>query len=926
MSFLSNLTLTKKMLLLVFFAAIFIGISITVTIYFSNQIKSKFYALQDQELQLMFIVEDLKSDISMLKDDFNRLAVETALSEEMKILEMKNSVYFHQIKYNLVELNKIVESKKKEELTKIVNNLFIRFNAFYKNGIKVPKFIEEDKDDPEEVLHIMADFTSIAAKMDEEFDKLLLRSRQNIVSEFEDFKQVLGYTKNTRIGIFLVNLFILLLVIGLIIKDFSTRLNRLNRGVRKLAANELNFKVDDSAKDELGVLASNVNVMSSNIEMIMDEIELMNQELDEKIEARTRSINALLDNAAEGFLSFDQDLIINDEYSAECRNIFGEDIAGMNFVDLMVKNDPAKSELYHKTIKDILTEDNDFKREILMELLQNEFEINDKDIHIQYKLIEDGTKMMVILNDITEQRKLEKKMQIEKETLRMTVKAVTNYSDLMDVIKDYDNFNKNEVEEVLGQNDKLENIIDSVFRPIHTFKGLFSQLDLVNVTRILHDLETNITKIRNNASDYTIDDLQELFEKVNLRYAINKDIKILEHTLGKDFFRNSDKITLDKSRIEDLISAAKDMITSDQKELLDKIEELTYKNLKELLNGYKDLIERLSEQLEKPIKPFGVKGDDIFVDPNRFAPFTKSLVHVFRNSIDHGIEDIDTRYEEEKEEEATIGCEIFLKNGYIHISISDDGGGISIDRVKAKALELKMFTEEQMKLLPKKEIINLIFSDSFSTADTVTDLSGRGVGLAAVKYELEKLGGRMEINTTEGEGSVFSFIIPQKPIAIENDENGEMGLKDVIKPILDRCLSFLSDDMEVRLDPNIIPQNTDKLNLRDISAMMKLQGDMEGVFIMTFSDSLANYLVEKFAYGEIAEDENREELLLDTMSEILNTVLGNALEQFPDDIHIKLDPPVIIKDKKTITRKNGEGIWYGNVNTSLGDLSIAYTK
>jgi HAMP domain-containing protein len=556
------------MLLLIFFAIIFIASSISVTFYFSSKVKEKFRSLQEQELKLMFLVEDLKSDISMLRDDFNKLAVETALSDNTKTIDIKNSVYFHQIKYNLIQLNTLVEARNDKDLTQLVKHLFIRFNAFHKNGVKVPEFINEDKDDPEEVLNIMNDFVVISYKMDEEFDRLLIISRDRIVQEFNDFKEMLGYTKQTRIILFLANLFILLLVIGLIIKDFSTRLNRLIKGVRKLAANELAHKVDDTAKDELGILATNVNVMSSNIEMIMDDIELMNQELDEKIEARTRSINALLNNAAEGFLSFDKDLKINDEYSAECKNIFNKDIAGEDFVELMVDNDPSKSELYHKTIKDILTEENEFKKEILMELLQNEFKINDKDIHIQYKLIENGSKMMIILNDITEQRKLEKKMELEKETLRMTVKAVTNYSDLMEVIKDYDDFNKNEVEEVLGKNDKLEKIIDDVFRPIHTFKGLFSQLDLVNVTRILHDLETNITKIRNNASEYTIDDLQELFEKVNLRYAINKDIKILEQTLGKDFFKNNNNISIDKSKIDELEAFVKENLKDKEQTLI----------------------------------------------------------------------------------------------------------------------------------------------------------------------------------------------------------------------------------------------------------------------------------------------------------------------------------------------------------------------
>jgi two-component system chemotaxis sensor kinase CheA len=131
-------------------------------------------------------------------------------------------------------------------------------------------------------------------------------------------------------------------------------------------------------------------------------------------------------------------------------------------------------------------------------------------------------------------------------------------------------------------------------------------------------------------------------------------------------------------------------------------------------------------------------------------------VHVFRNSVDHGIETMDERHEIQKDEIGTISCSIKEDENNLHFIIADDGAGIDIEKIKEKATQLEIDTDS----LSDNEIEALIFNDRFSTKGEVSQTSGRGVGMAVVKYEIEKINGVININSQLNIGTTFEFIIP----------------------------------------------------------------------------------------------------------------------------------------------------------------------
>lgn len=166
--------------------------------------------------------------------------------------------------------------------------------------------------------------------------------------------------------------------------------------------------------------------------------------------------------------------------------------------------------------------------------------------------------------------------------------------------------------------------------------------------------------------------------------------------------------------------------------------------------------------IDKPIYLFTPQGDKELLVEDSYIEFFDTLVHLFRNALDHGIEGREERVLFQKEEIGTIECRFYAKDERLFIEISDDGRGVSLELIRKKALEKELYSEETYDLLSEKEQYELIFHPAFSTKDEVTELSGRGVGLSAFKHALDHLKGSIEIKTEEHKGTTFIIKVPYK--------------------------------------------------------------------------------------------------------------------------------------------------------------------
>ncbi|HYJ39991.1 MAG TPA: chemotaxis protein CheA [Steroidobacteraceae bacterium] len=190
----------------------------------------------------------------------------------------------------------------------------------------------------------------------------------------------------------------------------------------------------------------------------------------------------------------------------------------------------------------------------------------------------------------------------------------------------------------------------------------------------------------------------------------------------------------------------------------------------------RDLGQRLGEKIE-----LKVTGDTTELDKTVLEKIGDPLVHLVRNSIDHGIEMPDVRVAAGKVEHGTISLHAYHKGGNVIVEVSDDGGGLRKDKILAKALERGLVTNEAE--LSEERILNLIFAPGFSTADVVSDVSGRGVGMDVVRRNINELGGHIQIFSTQGQGSTIRIRLPLT-LAILDGQLARVGKEVYVVPIV----------------------------------------------------------------------------------------------------------------------------------------------
>ena len=171
------------------------------------------------------------------------------------------------------------------------------------------------------------------------------------------------------------------------------------------------------------------------------------------------------------------------------------------------------------------------------------------------------------------------------------------------------------------------------------------------------------------------------------------------------------------------------------------------------------VVRDLSMAVGKKIR-LEMEGKETELDKTLIEAIKDPLTHIVRNSCDHGIESPEKRAEAGKDEEGVLLLRAFHEGGQVNIEIVDDGGGIDPDKIKAKALEKEVITQEQADRMGDRELVNLIFAAGFSTAEKVTNVSGRGVGMDVVRTNIEKIGGTVDIKSRKGKGTTLRVKIP----------------------------------------------------------------------------------------------------------------------------------------------------------------------
>lgn len=244
--------------------------------------------------------------------------------------------------------------------------------------------------------------------------------------------------------------------------------------------------------------------------------------------------------------------------------------------------------------------------------------------------------------------------------------------------------------------------------------------------------------------------------------SVRVDVGLIDHLMdfaGELVLTRNQIMQMPSTRADALSAAAAQRLNLITIALQEGIMRMRMQPVDSVFSKFPRVVRDLARSCRKLVR-IELDGKNTELDKTLIAAIKDPLTHLLRNAVDHGIEPPDVRQARGKHAEGRILVRAFHQGGQVNIEISDDGAGIPLDKVKAKALARGLVTAEQVAGLSESELTSLIFMPGFSTADQVTHVSGRGVGMDVVKTNVEAIGGNVEVETQFGKGTTFRLRIP----------------------------------------------------------------------------------------------------------------------------------------------------------------------
>lgn len=303
--------------------------------------------------------------------------------------------------------------------------------------------------------------------------------------------------------------------------------------------------------------------------------------------------------------------------------------------------------------------------------------------------------------------------------------------------------------------------------------------------------------------------------------------------------------------------------------------------IESVVQKFPKMIRDLSKKLDKKMQLF-MSGEETELDRTVVDEIGDPLMHLLRNSADHGLESAEVRLQRGKPEVGSIFLDAYQDGNNVVIEVRDDGNGIDVEAVKAKAIEKGTITPEQAENMSDKDIINLLFLPSFSTAKKVSDVSGRGVGLDVVKSKIESLSGDVEVKTKLGEGSTFSIRLPLTLAIIQAlmvEVGGEkyaisLGSIQTIEDIAPDEIKFVQNKEVINLRGDVIPL----IRLSEVLDIESTRGPEDNliVAIVKKGDKLGGLVVDELM--------GQQEIVIKSLGKYINkskiisgaTILGDG--------------------------------------------------
>ena len=511
-------------------------------------------------------------------------------------------------------------------------------------------------------------------------------------------------------------------------------------------------------------------VSTKNIQMI-NIIEEQNRTLEQKVldrtaalRQKTNDINSMLQNMQQGIFTILPGGVIHPEYSAHLETILETtNIADANYMDVLFSNTNLGADVIDQvsaSVGALVGEDLmmfDFNEHLLVhELIKFMNSGAEKILDLSWHPIANDNdeieKLMVTIRDVTELRSLQAKAEENKRELDIVgqILAVSKQK-FSGFIKTSNQFIKENKDLIAQTNDKDTDVIATLFRNMHTVKGNARTYGFKYLTDSVHLTEQTYDELRHN-NELAWDQELLLNELATTAKLVGEYESIFSTKLGEfagddgGVFVEQELLGYFQKAVENVNHSDLSSLQNCVKQIKTTVDAIGTEKITVTLDGIVAAMPALANDLNKIEPDVIIEDHDIRVSADA-APMLKDIfMHIFRNSMDHGIETPEKRSAAGKPEKGTITLKILLDANQLVFYFADDGKGLGLEIIHKKAISNEVIGKDEP--ITDDELAQFIFRSGISTAQEVTSVSGRGVGMDAVRRFLQKQGGNIDIQFT----------------------------------------------------------------------------------------------------------------------------------------------------------------------------------
>jgi len=558
-------------------------------------------------------------------------------------------------------------------------------------------------------------------------------------------------------------------------RKLSSPIVKLAIATKKVAGGNFDVEVEVQSRDEIGLLGVGFNKMLFDLKKQRQELKDYAENLELKVTERTsalaeanRNIAGMVNSVSQGFFMFDAKGDVLSIYSKACVRLLEGDPAGKKFWELF-KTPPETTEEIKGWVDLVFQDALDWDSVTGLGPAQ----VNHSEglyVTMQYYSVrgENGAieKIVAVATDRTAERDANLRAEREKRYSQMIIKLVKNRGAFINFVRE------NLVSRVEGALEAQNQQITDIFRTVHTFKSAAASFSLGDVAEYSHDLENDLAIERKRWEHGEAVDFDRIKERIKtLRSRYDTLLEEIKPLVGKAALEKGDP-PIEVGR-QELWGFAKNLIESKgaSDPLTRKfIDQFLQEPIGKHIEHYAEIVQTVANRLGKEVAPLEIEGYGLKVVAEPYTSLLSSLVHAVRNAVDHGIEMPDERLSAGKKPTGTVSIQFDWEDAptsnqprHLLVKIKDDGRGINPARIRSKLTEKGIVFDPNCS---DEDVIQYVFAPGFSTAAEVTDISGRGVGMDAIREVVEQMGGKVRISSKIGAGSELLIRLPERQVAL----------------------------------------------------------------------------------------------------------------------------------------------------------------